>query len=472
MTRSSSASTLSCITVCDNSYDPSTARSTITPPTENTDDASSMVTDATMKPEAEDTWYDALTDIEPTPRASDRIRSLEHRAADEAPQTTSEGGSRTVSGATLVDRDDVAQDQLVPEIIHSSEPIGKVDAMPVDEEKKPEPAEATTTRRSTRLKLIEKATSMVRTTTTALGKRGREAITAGKEKLQAIKVDRRTTLRPRESRLQEEKIVEAPLTKRARVADDKLVRADTGTSTLSRDAVPKPKVKRWLTQGLYVGQERDFDPRLTDTKNKLKKKMSKSPEKRKENKVLPLPMFAGQRLLDTGRHFKLPFEVFSPLPPGQPKPEEWKKTQKSRVILPPALLLPLTVLLDVFIGEAANIWKNTKLREYSTCICKPRNGCDEDCFNRLMFYECDDNNCSIGAEACTNRSFEDLKKRCKAGGKYNIGVEVIKTANRGYGVRSNRTFEPNQIIVEYAGEIITQAECEDRMNTRYKDNEV
>lgn len=89
-----------------------------------------------------------------------------------------------------------------------------------------------------------------------------------------------------------------------------------------------------------------------------------------------------------------------------------------------------------------------------------------------MFYECDDNNCSIGAEACTNRSFEDLKKRCKAGGKYNIGVEVIKTADRGYGVRSNRTFEPNQIIVEYAGEIITQEECENRMNTRYKDNEV
>lgn len=286
-----------------------------------------------MKPEAEDTWYDALTDMEPTPRAPDRIRSLEHRAADEAPQTTSEGGSRTVSGTTLVNCDDVAQEQLVPEITHSSEPIEKVDAMPVDEEKKPEPAETTTSRRSTRLKLIEKATSIVRTTTTALGKRGREAITAGKEKLQAIKVDRRTTLRPRES-CQEEKIVEAPLTKRARVAEDKLIKADTGTSTLSRDVIPKPKVKRWLTQGLYVGQERDFDPRLTDMKNKLKKKMSKSPEKRKENKVLPLPMFAGQRLLDTGRDFKLPFEVFSPLPPGQPKPEEWKKTQKSKIISP------------------------------------------------------------------------------------------------------------------------------------------
>lgn len=48
----------------------------------------------------------------------------------------------------------------------------------------------------------------------------------------------------------------------------------------------------------------------------------------------------------------------------------------------------------------------------------------------------------------------------------------MKTIDRGYGVRANRTFEPNQIIVEYTGEIITQDECDDRMNKRYKDAEV
>lgn len=330
MTRSSSASTLSCITVCDNSYDPSTARSTITPPTEHADDAPSAITDAIMKPEAEETWYDALSDIDQTPRALDRIRSLEQRAANEATQTSSEGGSRTVSGATLVERGDVPEEQPVRKSIHISKIPGKDDALPVDETKKPEPAEETKTRRSTRLKLVEKATGMVKSTTTALGKRGREAITAGKEKLQAMKVDRRTTLRPRGGRVQEENIVEGPVTKRVRVAENELSKIDTGTSTLPRREVPKPKVKRWLSQGLYVGQDRDFDARLTDTKNRLKKKNSKSPVKAKENKVLPLPMFAGQRLLETGRDFKLPFEVFSPLPPGQPKPEEWKKTQKSK----------------------------------------------------------------------------------------------------------------------------------------------
>ncbi len=126
----------------------------------------------------------------------------------------------------------------------------------------------------------------------------------------------------------------------------------------------------------------------------------------------------------------------------------------------------------MFIGDAAAIWKKSKPLEASTCICMPESGCDEDCFNRFMFYECDDSNCNIGADHCTNRAFAGLKERTKTGGKYNIGVEVIKTADRGHGVRSNRTFEPNQIIVEYTGEIITQDECDDRMNKRYKNAEV
>lgn len=109
--------------------------------------------------------------------------------------------------------------------------------------------------------------------------------------------------------------------------------------------------------------------------------------------------------------------------------------------------------------------------ELSQCLCIPETGCDENCQNRYMFYECDKGNCRLGPD-CGNRSFEELKHRAKAGGKYNVGVEVIKTADRGYGVRSNRTFEPNQVIVEYTGEIITQSECEKRMRTIYKKNDV
>ena len=140
--------------------------------------------------------------------------------------------------------------------------------------------------------------------------------------------------------------------------------------------------------------------------------------------------------------------------------------------LPFVLRFDLTNFIDVFVRDAAECWKKSKRLEHSTCICDISSGCDENCLNRFMFYECDDTNCIIGADYCTNRSFKDLRKRCKAGGKYNIGVEVIKTIDRGYGVRSNRTFNPNQIIVEYTGEIITQDECDSRMRKMYKNNEV
>lgn len=105
-------------------------------------------------------------------------------------------------------------------------------------------------------------------------------------------------------------------------------------------------------------------------------------------------------------------------------------------------------------------------------MCKPADGCGEDCQNRIMLYECDTTNCALGPEFCQNRAFQTLQERTKKGGRYRVGVEVYKTGDRGYGVRSNRCFEPNQIIMEYTGEIITEEECERRMNEVYKDNEV
>lgn len=88
-----------------------------------------------------------------------------------------------------------------------------------------------------------------------------------------------------------------------------------------------------------------------------------------------------------------------------------------------------------------------------------------------MSYECDDDNCSVGSPWCGNRAFAILQRRSK-GNRYDVGVDVVKTSDKGYGVQSLRTFEEDQIIVEYAGEIITKDECERRMLNEYKDAEV
>ena len=50
-----------------------------------------------------------------------------------------------------------------------------------------------------------------------------------------------------------------------------------------------------------------------------------------------------------------------------------------------------------------------------------------------MLYECDDSNCNVGAGACGNRAFDGLRQRTRAGGKYNSGVEVVRTAGKGFG---------------------------------------
>ena len=87
--------------------------------------------------------------------------------------------------------------------------------------------------------------------------------------------------------------------------------------------------KVWLSKGLYAGQEhRNFDW----FKNSYVLSRSEADEVApyQPNNFMPLPMWHGQRLLHIGRHFKLPFDVCSPLPPGQPKPDEWRKTSSSK----------------------------------------------------------------------------------------------------------------------------------------------
>ncbi|GKT46064.1 histone-lysine N-methyltransferase ash1 [Colletotrichum spaethianum] len=224
------------------------------------------------------------------------------------------------------------------------------------------------------------------------------------------------------------------------------------------EAQPKKtkRAKKYLDRGLYAGQATPSD--LTKGLSAAEqKKLAQTPELKdygRPNKALPLPMFNGLRLLLSGRDFKLPYDVCNPLPPGQPKPDEFRKLTKNR-----------------FIGESHSLWKKTPhFLDQSKCVCKPEDGCGEDCQNRIMLYECDDKNCNVGREHCTNRAFADLQDRKAGGGKYRVGVEVIKTSDRGYGIRANRCFEPNQIIMEYTGEIITDEECSERMESKYKDN--
>lgn len=134
--------------------------------------------------------------------------------------------------------------------------------------------------------------------------------------------------------------------------------------------------------------------------------------------------------------------------------------------------MTLTWIADQFVGDAKEEWQVRKPPAASMCDCKAEDGCNEQCLNRIMNYECDSGNCPLPPEQCSNRRFAELKQRVKSGKKYHIGVDVVKTEGKGFGVRAARTFEPHQIIVEYSGEIITKDECHRRLNEEYGDSKV
>ncbi|KAK3367111.1 hypothetical protein B0T24DRAFT_381883 [Lasiosphaeria ovina] len=344
----------------------------------------------------------------------------------------------------------------------------------------PAPA-ASITRRATRLsgEPVASLTSKI----TALGKRSRKTVEKGLDRmthelrrLQDTNEFAHIDTRPVRYTVwsngkyidpdaPEEEAAATPPRKKARTSEsataaqpDKEPEIDAEKKEATGPVPKKRRVKKWLDRGLYSGQDTPVDV-FQNLNAQDKKKLASLPElirPVKPNKTLPSPMYNGLRMLMNGRDFKLPFDICSPLPPGQPKPAHYRTMTKNR-----------------FVGDASAYWKKTPhFGDFaSKCVCKPEDGCAEDCQNRIMLYECDETNCNVGKAHCQNRAFQNLQERTKTGGRYRVGVEVVKTSDRGYGVRSNRCFEPNQIIMEYTGEIITEEECDRRMNEVYKDNE-
>ena len=124
-------------------------------------------------------------------------------------------------------------------------------------------------------------------------------------------------------------------------------------------------------------------------------------------------------------------------------------------------------------GDALSLWKSGRKDEGNyKCQCKPEDGCGAGCTNRASIYECTEDNCNIGKDLCTNRDFADLAARTAKGNKFDIGVDVVRTGDTGFGVRANRAFKDEQIIIEYCGEVITEEEADRRMIQEYKDKKV
>ena len=282
-------------------------------------------------PTPSDSATDVSSQTSSTPALKSPPKSRTKRARESVAATKYED-KRTISGETLVEAT-VSQTSLVKESIAaldmswSIENVGDADTIEVSVEptaakKEAEAAEEAeldvkreakrvkiaenndkwearrkqaennSTRRSGRPSMLNKAADIV---SSVLGKRSRTKDSEGPGRNASI-----TT------------ITEEPENKKPRTGGPSIAAAARAIGARA------PKDKKWLDRGLYAGQKRPVEEKKT-------KSGASETTTIKENPVLPLPMFAGERLLQSGRDFKLPFDIFSPLPPGQPKPDEWRK---------------------------------------------------------------------------------------------------------------------------------------------------
>jgi histone-lysine N-methyltransferase ASH1L len=121
-------------------------------------------------------------------------------------------------------------------------------------------------------------------------------------------------------------VVLEPPKKKKKIADAAITKLEPEKAPVEKKKAGR-KHKVWLNKGLYAGQvPQDWFANYTEKEKEAMPDMTSF----KASDFMPLPMWHGQRLLHVGRDFKLPFDVCSPLPPGQPKPDEWRKTSSSK----------------------------------------------------------------------------------------------------------------------------------------------
>ncbi|KAF9146619.1 Histone-Lysine N-Methyltransferase ash1l [Mortierella sp. GBA39] len=167
------------------------------------------------------------------------------------------------------------------------------------------------------------------------------------------------------------------------------------------------------------------------------------------NSFFELPINYGSVLISRQKEFTLPFDIM----------QAWQLG-----------LLRKTVQPEPFIKIRSNIFVERKRRTETSpmvCHCKPprpdqgRIGCGDDCYNRVMFYECISAHCPC-RDLCSNQRFQKRHNE--------DNLRVIWTQERGFGIQTTAPIKKGNLVIEYRGEVISQAECHKRMEGIYKNN--
>ncbi|KAF9570395.1 Histone-Lysine N-Methyltransferase ash1l [Mortierella alpina] len=222
--------------------------------------------------------------------------------------------------------------------------------------------------------------------------------------------------------------------------------------------------KVYLKSGLYSSDQKAH-PVATSSNSKLEM-TSKSGQRQSRRSITPmgkdrralslsssvkstpffqLPINYGAVLMSKQRDFFLPFDIM----------QAWQAGHLRKTMQP-----------EPFIKIRSKRKRRTETSPM-VCHCTPpppgsgRVGCGEDCYNRVMFYECVVGHCPCG-DLCSNRRFQQ---------KHNDDhLRVIWTKERGFGIQTTAPIRKGSLVIEYRGEVISQTECHKRMEGIYKNN--
>ncbi|KAJ3270573.1 Histone-Lysine N-Methyltransferase ash1l [Terramyces sp. JEL0728] len=193
--------------------------------------------------------------------------------------------------------------------------------------------------------------------------------------------------------------------------------------------------KKFLKSGLYAEEAEDkVHPKFyTD-----------------ENFHFPLPINEGEALLSNIAHFDIPHDIklFVDLNGGV---KEVKRSYSTNI--PTSFQ---TIPKNIYVDR-----KPRKVEVPAICHCElPDDGspaCGASCLNRCMYIECT-SDCPNG-NRCSNKRFEQKQTVKK--------ISVIKCPGRGFGLQTQEFIPKNKFIMEYRGEIISDATTRERMRTIY-----
>lgn len=111
------------------------------------------------------------------------------------------------------------------------------------------------------------------------------------------------------------------------------------------------------------------------------------------------------------------------------------------------------------------IIRNEAVDESSVCDCKSTDenpcGKDSSCINFILHIECNKSECPAGVK-CQNQKLQSRSY---------VEMTLVKTTNRGFGAISTHDIEPDELVIEYVGEIIDNIELKRRMDKKIEKKE-